>query len=81
METQPNVMGWGSGKDPNGYNYVGHGGGSVGGVTKFVMFPQHGLIVVMVSNSSPLNCDGAKMQIARYFSIKLSLNEIMSFNR
>ncbi len=68
-------MGWGSGKDENGFYYVRHSGGSVGGITQFVIFPEQGVIVAMVSNSSPLNYDGTHLRIASLFQLAKGLSK------
>ncbi len=60
-------MGWRSGVDNEGNFLVGHSGGSVGGITQFVTFPEKRVIVAMVSNCSPLRYNGAQIRIAQQF--------------
>ncbi len=60
-------MGWFSGIDERGYYYVGHSGGSVGGITQFWIYPKQEVIVAMLSNCSPLDYDDADTRIAWLF--------------
>lgn len=45
-------IGWGSGEAPDGRRTIGHGGGSVGGRTSFVIYPEDGVVVAMTINMS-----------------------------
>jgi serine beta-lactamase-like protein LACTB, mitochondrial len=45
-------IGFGIAKDFDGRRTVGHGGGSVGGTTTWVMFPDDGVVVAMTVNMS-----------------------------
>jgi CubicO group peptidase (beta-lactamase class C family) len=45
-------IGWRVGTDERGRRRVGHGGGSVGGRTLFWVYPDHGLVIAMVTNLS-----------------------------
>ncbi len=60
-------MGWRSSTDDKGNYWVGHSGGSVGGITQFVTFPEQEVIVAMVSNCSPLRYNGIQIRIAQLF--------------
>ncbi|MEQ9404593.1 MAG: serine hydrolase domain-containing protein [Cyclobacteriaceae bacterium] len=59
-------MGWRSGEDDEKF-YVGHSGGSVGGITQFKIYPEEEVIVALVSNCSPISYKGAESRIARLF--------------
>lgn len=43
-------IGWMSGPDLTGRRTVGHGGGSVGGTTAFVVFPEESMVIAITSN-------------------------------
>ncbi len=45
-------VGWRVGVDEQGRRVVGHGGGSVGGTTTLALYPDHGLVIAMVTNLS-----------------------------
>ena len=60
-------MGWFTGTDDRGYRYIGHSGGSVGGITQFWVYPQPGIVVAMVSNGSPLAYGDTDNKIAWLF--------------
>ena len=45
-------IGWRVGKDEQGRRTIGHGGGSVGGTTTLVVYPEHGLAIAMITNLS-----------------------------
>ncbi len=45
-------LGWRAGKDERGRRVVGHGGGSVGGTTCLSLYPEHGLVIAMITNLS-----------------------------
>lgn len=66
-ETTNYGMGWASRTDKNGRYRVGHSGGSVGGITQFVTYPKEKVVVVMVSNCSPLQYNGIEGEIATLF--------------
>jgi len=44
-------IGWFIG-ETNGKSTIGHGGGSIGGITDFVVFPEEELVIAILSNSS-----------------------------
>ena len=60
-------IGWASGTDAMGHRWVGHGGGSVGGTTFFRIFPDSGVIVVMIANMSEVRYGSLGNQIAALF--------------
>lgn len=60
-------IGWRSGTTDAGYQWIGHSGGSVGGVTQFVIYPEERVIVVMLTNLSPVRYDQAHHKIAACF--------------
>lgn len=45
-------IGWSTGEDPHGRRTVGHGGGSVGGTTAFLTWPEEGMVVAVTVNLS-----------------------------
>lgn len=45
-------IGWSQGEDSNQRKYYGHTGGSVGGISVMRIYPDSGLIIVILSNSS-----------------------------
>ena len=45
-------IGWATNADDRGRKWVGHSGGSVGGTTMFLMYPEEQLIVVVLVNQS-----------------------------
>lgn len=45
-------LGWRVSLDAKGRQWIGHGGGSVGGSTQFWIMPETGLVVAMISNLS-----------------------------
>lgn len=60
-------IGWQSGEDEEGRAYFGHSGGSVGGITQLVIFPEQGIVVAVVTNVNPVQYDGAHLRIADCF--------------
>ena len=45
-------IGWGTRADEQGRHYVGHTGGSVGGTTQFRVYPEQGLVIAIITNTS-----------------------------
>lgn len=45
-------IGWASGTDNYGRSWVGHNGGSVGGTTRFRIYPDTNLVIAIVTNTS-----------------------------
>jgi len=60
-------IGWQTGEDEEGHAYFGHSGGSVGGITQLVIFPEQGIVVGMVTNVNPVQYNGAHLRIANCF--------------
>ncbi len=60
-------LGWRSGTDDWGRRIVGHSGGSVGGTTRFVLYPEHHIVVALISNLGGVDYDAAEEQIAHFF--------------
>ena len=48
-------------------DYLGHGGGSIGGITSFLMYPDDNLVLVILSNSSVTNYGNVDHRIAELF--------------
>lgn len=60
-------MGWRSGVDEKGRLYYGHSGGSVGGTTQFVVFPEQEVIVAVVANMRSVSYGDSHLRIAGFF--------------
>lgn len=60
-------LGWRSGTTQNGKYWFGHSGGSVGGTSQMVIFPEQELIVVMLTNASGVNYNGLQLEIGELF--------------
>ncbi len=60
-------IGWQTGEDEKGRAYFGHSGGSVGGITQLVIFPEQEIVVGMVTNVNPVQYNGAHLRIAECF--------------
>ena len=60
-------LGWRTGEDDRGHFYVGHSGGSVGGITMLIIYPEEKIVVVMLSNSSNVRYQNAYNKIAWLF--------------
>jgi serine beta-lactamase-like protein LACTB, mitochondrial len=41
--------------DAEGSQWIGHGGGSIGGTTNLWVLPEHGLVLAMASNLTELD--------------------------
>jgi serine beta-lactamase-like protein LACTB, mitochondrial len=50
--------------DLKGY---GHGGGSIGGITLFDVYPEKGLVMAVLSNSSDVEYGNAMARIVKLF--------------
>lgn len=46
-------MGWSTGKDAGGHRWVGHTGGSMGATSHLRIYPDDGLVLVLMVNSNP----------------------------
>lgn len=64
-------MGWSSGESNQGLAWVGHSGGSVGGITMFVIYPDEGIVVALCSNSGQHGWDGLHHTLASLFNSDL----------
>lgn len=62
-------MGWRSGKF-DGMDWVGHSGGSVGGTTQFMVFPDYNLVLAIISNMSGVKYNHIHLRIAKSFITK-----------
>lgn len=60
-------IGWEIGKGVDGRQYYGHSGGSVGGSTEFVVFPEQRLILAVISNMSGVSYENTHLRIADFF--------------
>lgn len=60
-------IGWQSGEDEAGHAWFGHSGGSVGGITQLIIYPQQKIVVAMLTNLSPVEYDKAHQKIAQCF--------------
>lgn len=60
-------MDWVSGKDPQGFYWVGHSGGSVGGTTKFAVYPEQKIVVAVISNLGGVSYGDFQFKIADAF--------------
>jgi len=59
-------IGWGT-TNRNQLQRFGHGGGSVGGITQFQIYPEEKAIIVLLSNSSNTNYGNLVDQIIKLF--------------
>jgi CubicO group peptidase (beta-lactamase class C family) len=59
-------LGWQVGTD-DGRRTVGHSGGSVGGSTRFVLYPDQHVVVALISNLGGVEYDAAEERIAHFF--------------
>jgi serine beta-lactamase-like protein LACTB len=60
-------IGWGTRTDEQGRRYVGHTGGSVGGTTNLRIYPEQGLVIAVVTNTSGGDIAPLTDQIAETF--------------
>ena len=60
-------IGWRSGTDNQGHPWTGHSGGSVGGTTQFVIFPEEKIVIAITGNLSGLPFRGVHLKIANIF--------------
>lgn len=60
-------LGWATNTDKHNYRWVGHSGGSVGGSSMFLMYPEEKLIVVTLINRSRANAQDLAFTIADQF--------------
>lgn len=60
-------LGWRTGTDEEDRRTVGHSGGSVGGTTRFVIYPEEHVVVALISNLGGVDYDNAEERIADFF--------------
>ena len=60
-------LGWRTGEDERGHFYIGHSGGSVGGITMLIIYPEEKIVAAMLSNSSNVRYQIAYSKIAWLF--------------
>lgn len=60
-------MGWFVGEDGTGAAWFGHGGGSVGGITQLIVYPESQVVVAMLTNSSRVDYGDTHHRIAHLF--------------
>jgi CubicO group peptidase (beta-lactamase class C family) len=60
-------IGFAVGEDKKGRTWIGHGGGSVGGSTMFLLYPQYDMCVVMLINQSRARSGDLAFRIAEQF--------------
>ena len=58
-------IGWRTDIDKEGYPWIGHTGGAVGGTSKFMIYPNEEIIVVVLTNLSGAGLGDLPEQIAR----------------
>jgi serine beta-lactamase-like protein LACTB, mitochondrial len=58
-------IGWRTDVDKEGYHWIGHTGGAVGGTSKFMIYPNEEIIVVVLTNLSSARLGDLPEQIAR----------------
>lgn len=61
-------MGFVSDNDSNGKYWFGHSGGSIGGVTRFAVYPKEKLVIAIVTNCSNVDYGNTVSQLALIFS-------------
>lgn len=60
-------LGWSTNTDKKGRRWVGHSGGSVGGTSMYLYFPDHDLTVVTLVNLSSAKMDQLAWKVAEQF--------------
>lgn len=63
-------MGFASGKDSKQNSWFGHSGGSVGGTTDMVIYPEKKIVVVVLTNLSGAGLGSISRQVAQMFMEK-----------
>ena len=58
-------LGWRTDIDKEGYPWIGHTGGAVGGTSKFMIYPGEDIIVVVLTNLSGAGLGDVPEQIAK----------------
>jgi CubicO group peptidase (beta-lactamase class C family) len=65
-------IGWFIAKDKAKRRIIRHSGGSIGGTTELRIYPDHDLIVVVITNTAPANVQPLANDISRHFLSRLS---------
>lgn len=60
-------MGWFVGEDGAGMEQFGHAGGSVGGITQLIVYPEPQVVVAMLTNASRVDYGDTHLRIAHLF--------------
>ena len=60
-------IGWRTFKRPSGNTFYGHSGGSVGGITFFMMHPETETVLAIVGNMDPLSYAGLQYELMEMF--------------
>ena len=60
-------IGWRTFERPNGQTYYGHSGGSVGGITYFLIHKPSQTVLAITGNMDPLNYDGLQFDLMELF--------------
>ena len=60
-------MGWSSGIDKSGREWIGHTGGSVGGSTFFRIYPKEELVIVFIANMSRQKLGKSRQELINVF--------------
>jgi CubicO group peptidase (beta-lactamase class C family) len=60
-------IGWRQQDDDHGHTWIGHSGGSVGGITQMIAYPEQEVIVVLLTNSDEVRYENAHHRIAHLF--------------
>ncbi|MHC4993556.1 MAG: serine hydrolase domain-containing protein [Planctomycetota bacterium] len=60
-------LGWRSGRDSAGRRTVGHTGGSVGGSTVLLIYPEHQLVIALIANQSSARWGDTAERIASVY--------------
>lgn len=68
-------IGWRVAEDEEGRRIVGHGGGSVGGTTALVIYPDEGVVVAITSNLGRADFDNLHRRVAELFLEALESEE------
>ena len=60
-------IGWRTFKRPSGKTFYGHSGGSVGGITFFLMHKPSETVLAITGNMDPLNYGGLQYELMEMF--------------
>lgn len=67
-------LGWSEGQT-DGKRRIGHGGGSIGGITDFIVYPEEEIVIAVVSNSSDTQFGNVIERIVKMFMETDSVHE------